>query len=68
MRLCGVCQPVVALELHAPAGRPLRTCVRVAWWGGLVLGGGGGRSPVHRRLCSSLRGVAACGPVAAHRV
>ena len=41
MSLCGVCQPAVALELHAPAGRPLRTCVRVAWWGGLCWGGGG---------------------------
>ena len=38
MSLCGLCQPAVALELHAPASRPLRTHVRVAWWGGLCWG------------------------------
>ena len=44
MSLCGVCQPAVALELHAPAGRPLRTCVRVAWRGACAGGGGGQES------------------------
>ena len=42
MSLCGMCQPVVALGLHAPAGRPFRTHVPIAFfWGGLCGGGGG---------------------------
>ena len=30
MSLCGMCQPAVALGLHAPAGRPLRSRVPIA--------------------------------------
>ena len=40
MSPCGVCQPAVALGLHALAGRPPRTGVRVALRGGV--GGRGG--------------------------
>ena len=41
MSLCSACQPAVALELHAPACRPLRSRARVALLGGSCLGGRG---------------------------